>query len=86
MELKQHLNNNALHEDERNVLIDSIKSFGGMDEHGGKGSCRVKRKSDNYKPTIWRKHMGNIVKASFCELDGEWYWSAVATCGRSDLE
>ena len=35
-------------------------------------------------PVIWRKDRGNIVKGSFCEIEGEWYWSKVATCGRKN--
>ena len=38
-------------------------------------------------PIIWRKQSGDIVKGSFCEMEGEWYWSKVATCGvKSDLK
>ena len=87
MELKQHLNNNGLHDDERKMLIESIKSFGGMNDSGRKGSCgrSSERKSRKEIPIIWRKHMGSIVKASFCELDGQWYWEKVATCGGGEF-
>ena len=87
MELKQHLNNNGLHDDERKMLIESIKSFGGMNDSGRKGSCgrSSERKSRKEIPIIWRKHMGNIVKATFCELDGQWYWEKVATCGGGEF-
>ena len=49
----------------------------------GKGSCGKSNTGiiGNNIPIIWRKHMGNIVKGTFCELDGEWYWEKVATCG-----
>ena len=77
MTLKEHLNNHDLGLHERNVLADNIKNLGGIE--GSRGSCSMRKESDI--PIIWRKHMGNIVKGSFCEMDGEWYWSKVATCG-----
>ena len=86
MELKKHLSNNGIHEEERRIIMENIKALGGMDKNGRKGKCGQEKmgKSDNDIPIIWRKHMGNIVKASFCEIDGEWYWSKVATCGGGD--
>ena len=86
MELKNHLNNHGLIEEERSIIMDSIKAFGGMDDNGRKGTCGrgSKSKLESGIPIIWRKHKGNIVKASFCEMEGEWYWSKVATCSGGD--
>ena len=49
----------------------------------GKGFCNQKKESSIIRdvPIIWRKHKGDIVKGSFCEMEGEWYWSKVACCG-----
>ena len=47
-------------------------------------SCNNKNKEKIIRdvPIIWRKQNGNIVKGSFCEMESEWYWTKVATCGR----
>ena len=81
MELKEHLNNNDLEMEDRDMVHEAIKY---LDRNGGgKGTCGMKKGGmrGNDVPTIWRKHMGNIVMGSFCEMDGEWYWSKVASCG-----
>ena len=77
MTLKEQLNNHDLAPHERNILTDNIMYLGGIE--GGRRFCSMRKVSNI--PIIWRKHMGNIVKGSFCEIDGEWYWSTVATCG-----
>ena len=60
-----------------------------MGKNGKNKSCSNKKESNMIRdvPIIWRKQSGDIVKGSFCEMDGEWYWSKVATCGvKSDLK
>ena len=74
MELKGHLNNEEIGMEHRQIIKENIRYL----ESGKR--CGM-RKDNNNIPIIWRKHMGNIVKGSFCEMDGEWYWSKVATCG-----
>ena len=66
---------------EKNIIADNIKNLGGM--ASDKTTCLGKGDDTRNRdiPTIWRKHMGNIVKGSFCEMEGEWYWSKIATCG-----
>lgn len=65
------------------LMETNTKQLGGLGGGVGKGSCNMKKVGDIGRdvPIIWRKHKGNIVKGSFCEMDGEWYWSKVATCG-----
>ena len=60
--------------------IEHLGNVGGIE----KGSCGKYKNGgmiENDVPIIWRKHMGNIVKGTFCSLDGEWYWQKVASCG-----
>ena len=47
-------------------------------------SNKNKEKMIRDVPIIWRKQNGNIVKGSFCEIESEWYWTKVATCGRKN--
>ena len=80
---EEFMKNNEMDTEGEKVLkrnMEHLGNVGGI----GKGSC------GNYKnggmigidvPIIWRKHMGNIVKGTFCNLDGEWYWQKVASCG-----
>ena len=79
--LKEHLKTTGLEMHERNIIADNIKNLGGM--ASDKTTCLGKGDDARNRdiPTIWRKHMGNIVKGSFCEMEGEWYWSKIATCG-----
>ena len=77
MALKDRLNNQDLELDEKEILSENINYLGGRE--GRRESCRLKKGNDI--PIIWRKHMGAIVKGSFCEMDGDWYWSKIATCG-----
>ena len=78
---EEYLRTNDLEPKDREVIKESMKHLDTM--AGGKGNCGNNKtpmmKSD--VPIIWRKHMGAIVKGTFCELDGEWYWEKVATCG-----
>ena len=82
---EQYLKNDDLHDldmDDRKIIKENMKSLDGW-MGGEKGSCWKKKRGmmGSDVPIIWRKHMGNIVKGTFCELDGEWYWKKVATCG-----
>ena len=81
LKLKEHLKTAGLEMHERDVIADNIKNLGGM--ASDKATCLGKGEDTSNRniPTIWRKHMGNIVKGSFCEMEGEWYWSKIATCG-----
>ena len=84
MELKEHLKSNEHDTHIKSIIETSLKHFVGGKMGGGKGSCGMMKKGRmgrNDVPTIWRKHKGNIVKGSFCEMEGEWYWKKVATCG-----
>ena len=60
-----------------------------MGRNGKNRPCSNKKQSNMVRdvPIIWRKQRGNIVRGSFCEMDGEWYWSKIATCGiKSDVK
>ena len=78
---KEIMNKGGMGQEEREIIQAEMKHLESMG--GGKGSCGKKKTPmmGNNIPIIWRKHMGNIVKGTFCELDGEWYWEKVATCG-----
>ena len=78
---KEFLKTNDLGPEARDMIEANMKHLDTMS--GGKGSCGKgkNRMMGNNLPIIWRKNMGNIVKGTFCELDGEWYWQKVATCG-----
>ena len=77
------MNSNEVDMEGEEVMKKNIEHLGKV-EGGGKGSCgRFKNGGmiGNDVPIIWRKQMGNIVKGTFCNLDGEWYWQKVASCG-----
>ena len=66
---------------------DSNNLVSGMRKGVMKRPCNDKNKEKLIRdvPIIWRKQHGNIVKGSFCEMEGEWYWSKVATCGSKNV-
>ena len=66
---------------------DSNNLVSGMRKGVMKRPCNDKNKEKLIRdvPIIWRKQQGNIVKGSFCEMEGEWYWSKVATCGSKNV-
>ena len=50
MELKKHLSNNGIHEEERRIIMENIKALGGMDKNGRKGNA-AKEKWENQTMT-----------------------------------
>ena len=80
---EEFMKTNEMDTEGENVLKKNIEHLGNVGGIG-KGSCGKYKnggKTGNDVPRIWRKHMGNIVKGTFCNLDGEWYWQKVASCG-----
>ena len=77
------MNSNEVDMEGEKVMKKNIEHLGKV-EGGRKGSCgRFKNGGMivNDVPIIWKKQMGNIMKGTFCNLDGEWYWEKVASCG-----
>ena len=80
---EEFMNSNEVDMEGETVMKKNIEHLGKV-KGGGKGSCGNFKNGGmmgNDVPIIWRKQMGNIVKGTFCHLDGEWYWQKVASCG-----
>ena len=86
MYLKEYLKGNDVDMTTRGIVKENMNILNMMG--GKKGHCGKNKRGmvGRDVPIIWRKHMGNIVKGTFCELDGEWYWQKVATCGCKQCE